>query len=180
MPSAIAVPIRQKIVDQRQQGDTIAKIAASLDLSYWSVRTIVRRYRDQGDAGIVPNYQNCGASTPRHSQHVYRASLWLKRRHPNWGAGLILVMLKERWPTQTMPSERTVQRWFKQQGLSRSVPRRLAPRKREGARFVHEVWQLDATSHQRLADGSGVSWLSLVEEVSGAHLFSQVFPPLCF
>lgn len=180
MPSAIAVPIRKKIIEYRQQGETIAHIADTLKQSYWSVRNLVRRYRDHGLSGLTPNYKNCGASTTRHSQRVYRGALWLKRHHPDWGAGLILVLLKERWPTSKMPTERTLQRWFKAKGLTRQANRRLPSEKREPARFVHEVWQLDATSHQGLEDGSPASWMTLVEEVSGAHLCSQVFPPLCF
>jgi len=179
MPSAITVPIRERIIERRQQGETIAKIADTLGLSYWSVRTLVRRYRDRGSSGLVPDYDKCGRTHIRSSQKVYRSALWLKRRHPNWGAGLILVLLKERWKTVKMPSERTLQRWFKRNGMGNKPKSRLPTGQRESARFVHEVWQLDATSHQRLADGSVASWITLVEEVSGAHLFSQVFPPVC-
>ncbi|MBE9063249.1 helix-turn-helix domain-containing protein [cf. Phormidesmis sp. LEGE 11477] len=178
MPSAIAVPIRENIIERREQGETIAKIADALGLSYWSVRTLVRRHRDYGTDGIAPDYANCGNSSIHSSQKVYRSALWLKRHHPSWGAGLILVLLKERWHTLKMPSERTLQRWFKREGIANPPKRCLPTAKRDPARFVHEVWQLDATSHQRLADGSPASWITLVEEVSGAHLFSQAFSPL--
>jgi hypothetical protein len=91
MPCAIAVPIRQQIIEQRQQGASIAQIAQALQRSYWSIRTIVRRYRDQGEAGLVPKYQNCGAKGSRFSQRVQRGALWLKRHHPRWGGVALFV-----------------------------------------------------------------------------------------
>jgi IS30 family transposase len=178
MPCAIAVPIRQQIIEQRQQGASIAQIAQALERSYWSIRTIVRRYRDQGEPGLVPQYQNCGVKGIRFSKRVYRGALWLKRHHPSWGGGVIRVLLQERWSEQAMPSERTLQRWFKQNGLSQQRARGIVSADRTTASTVHQVWQLDATSHQRLADGSGASWITLVDEASGAHLASVAFPPL--
>lgn len=178
MPCAIAVPIRQQIIEQHQHGASIAQIAQTLERSYWSIRTIVRRYRDQGEAGLRPNYQNCGVKGIRFSARVQRGALWLKRHHPSWGGGVIRVLLQERWSEQAIPSERTLQRWFKQYGLSRARARGLASGERNAARAVHQVWQLDGTSHQRLADGSGASWITLVDEASGAHLASVAFPPL--
>jgi transposase len=181
MPCAIAVPIRQQIIEYRHQGMSIAQIATTLGLSYWSVRTIVRRYRDQGASGLKPNYQNCGLRAIHFSQRMYRGALWLKRHHPRWGAGLIRVLLQERWDDSPIPSERTLQRWFQQTGLSPPSGLSGVPSsERTAARWVHEVWQLDGTSHQRLADGTGASWLTLVDEASGAHLASRAFPPLHF
>ena len=180
MPSAIPVPIRQEIIHQHHQGASLAQIAAALSLSYWSVRNIVRRYRQQGEAGLVPNYDNCGGQGPRYDRRLYRGARWLKRHHPTWGAGLIAVLLQRRWVLLCLPSVRTIQRWiapYQQQAPTKTTP---PASHRERASFVHEVWQLDATSHQRLADGSGVSWITVVEEVSGSHLASQCFPPLCF
>jgi transposase len=178
MPCAIAVPIRQQIIEQRQQGASIAQIAQDLQRSYWSIRTIVRRYRDQGEAGLIPQYQNCGVKGIHFSKRVYRGALWLKRHHPSWGAGFIRVLLQERWSEQAMPSERTLQRWFKQNGLSQQRARGIVSAARTAASAVHQVWQLDGTSHQRLADGSGASWITIVDEASGAHLASVAFPPL--
>lgn len=179
MPCAIAVPIRQQIIEHRQQGASIAEVAKALGLSYWSVRRIVRRYRDQGECALVPNYQNCGVREIHFSRGVYRGALWLKRHHRGWGAGLIRVLLQERWGPGSVPSERTMQRWFKGAGLSSGAVASGVPSAQRSAECsVHEVWQLDGTSHQRLADGSGASWLTLVDEASGAHLASQAFPPL--
>jgi hypothetical protein len=178
MPSAIALPIRQQMIERRRRGATIAAIAAEFAISYWSVRTIIRRYRDRGASGLRPDYHRCGAKGCRYQRRVYRGALWLKRHHPSWGAGFIRVLLQQRWSDMQLPSERTLQRWFKAHRPP-SLPTPETPTaKRQSAADVHQVWQLDATSHQRLADGSGASWVTLVDEASGAHLDSVAFPPL--
>ena len=44
----------------------------------------------------------------------------------------------------------------------------------------HQVWQMDATEQIPLRSGQRVSWLRLVDEASGAALFSQVFAQGCW
>ncbi|MBD2030946.1 hypothetical protein H6F55_13205 [Phormidium sp. FACHB-322] len=177
MTSVIPVPLRREIVRRHEAGETLSGIAQQLKLSVWGVRKIWRQYRDKGEAGLAIRYQYSGRSGPRGERLIYRAAVWLKRRHPRWGAGLIRVLLAERYPQAVIPHQRTLQRWFRQQRLS-VPPMRHPPVERHRAERVHEVWQLDVTSHQRLADGTPVSWLSLIDEHSGAVLESRAFPPI--
>lgn len=173
----IPVPMRREIVERHQRGEPLSKIAAALQLSFWGVRQIWRQYRASGDAGLTIHYDQSGCRGPRSERLIYRAAVWLKRRHPGWGAGLIWVLLRERYPTVPLPHRRTLQRWFRQQQLS--VPRMAHPPvERHRAASVHQTWQLDATSHQRLADGTPASWISVIDEYSGALLESRAFPPV--
>jgi transposase len=48
MPSAIAVPIRQQMVELREQGKSYREIAQQLGQSEHSVRQICRRWRTGG------------------------------------------------------------------------------------------------------------------------------------
>jgi transposase len=176
MPRAIAVPIRQQIVERHQQGVTLAAVAGELGLSVWTVRQLWRRARQRGTGDLAPDYGHCGRRGPRALPRVYRAAGWLRRRHPTWGAGLIRVVLQERWPDRAVPSERTLQRWFHHRGLSPRRRHRL-PQPRGRGHQPHAVWQLDATEHVRLANGTEVSWLAIVDEATGAHLAAVVFPP---
>ncbi|MBL1178887.1 helix-turn-helix domain-containing protein [Pantanalinema sp. GBBB05] len=180
MPTAIERPIRQLIVERHEQGTTLNEIATTLRLSYWSVRRIWRQYRQHGQAGLETRYARCGHHGVRSERQIYRAAIWLKRRHPGWGAGLIRVILAQRYSPNRLPHERTLQRWFVQAGVQRSRLRHHRYRSGEQARAqsVHQVWQLDATSHMHLADGSDASWLSVTDEYSGALLDSIVFPPV--
>lgn len=177
MPSAIAMPIRQEIVRLRQQGQRYGAIGTALNLSPHSVRQIWRRFQQHGEAGLAPNYERCGHHGVKSEQLIWRAAVYLKRRHPAWGGGIIRVHLQQRWQAFHIPSERTLQRWFRAAGVGTPLmPKRPSPQVR--ATQVHECWQVDAVSHQTLADGTQVSWLSATDEVSGALLEGSVFP-LC-
>lgn len=179
MTRVIPVPIRREIVTRHQQGEPLKAIAQSLQLSYWGVRKIWRQHRREPTHGLSIGYANSGRRGHRCSHKLYRCAIWLKRRHPSWGASFILVILKERYESESLPHPRTLQRWFQAQHLS--IPKTHHPvTERVRAQSVHQTWQLDATSHQRLADGTPASWISLVDEHSGALLESRAFPPVHF
>lgn len=177
MAKAIPVPIRHEIIERHQHGETIAEIADALSLSFWGVRQIWRQYRNEGDAGLALHRERSDRYAPRCARVIYRSALWLKRHHRSWGAGLIRVILQQRHPDVPLPHPRTLQRWFRAHQLNPVRVQRpsVVP---ERAVQVHQVWQLDATSHIRLADGSPASWISLIDEYSGALLQSEAFPPL--
>jgi hypothetical protein len=176
MPSAIAVPIRQQMVELRMQGNSYRQIAQQLGQSRHSVRQICRRWRRQGIAGLAPSYERCGHHQIKFERLVWRGAIYLKRRHPSWGGGMIRVQLQQRWSQLDIPSERTLQRWFRAAGVATSPCHRPPKHPRERATGVHQCWQVDAVSHQSLSDGSQASWLSATDEASGALLEGSVFP----
>lgn len=178
MPSAIAMPIRQRIVELYTQGKSYQQIGEQLGQSPHSVRQIWRRWRRGGMAGLAPSYERCGHRQIQSERLVWRGAIYLKRLHPNWGGGIIRVQLQQRFQQLSIPSERTLQRWFRAAGVATSGVQRPAVPRRERAQHAHECWQVDAVSHQTLADGSQVSWVSATDEASGAVLEGSVFP-LC-
>jgi hypothetical protein len=100
----------------------------------------------------------------------------LRRAHPTWGAPLIRVFLGRDFPADTLPTARTLQRWFGQHGLA-PAPKGRRPRPNpHRARAPHDVWQMDASEQVRLGNGQRVSWLRLADEHTGAVLTTQVFP----
>lgn len=175
MPSAIAIPIRQEIVRLRQQGQGYEQIGEALGQSPHSVRQIWRRFQQYGTQGLAPSYERCGHRGVKSEPLIWRAAVYLKRRHSEWGGGIIRVHLQQRYPDRVIPSERTLQRWFRLAGVG-TQPLRRSTQRRERATQVHECWQVDAVSHQTLADGTQASWLSAVDEASGALIESSVFP----
>ena len=177
MPQALPVALRQTIVERHLDGASLPAIARDLDLSPWTVRTLWRRYRDRGDAGLGPAYAACGRPGPRHPDAVYQTALALRQAHPGWGAGLIRTELAACFPGQRLPHEATIRRWLRDAGLSRP-PRAPRPPDPPRAGVPHARWQLDATEQIALADGSKVSWLAASDEASGAMLGAVVFP-LC-
>jgi transposase len=177
MPRALPVSIRQTIVARHQQGESLAAIATALGLSRWTVRAIWRQYRRGGSPGLSPAYPHCGPPQPTSPRPLYLAALVLKRRHPRWGADLICLLLARRWENLAVPTPRTLQHWWRRAGLQHTRARRV-PAPPIATSAPHAGWQLDATARLRLADGSGVSWLTVVDEATGAYLAAVVFPPL--
>jgi Helix-turn-helix domain len=175
MPQALPVALRQAIVERHQAGLSLPAIAQELGLSPWTVRTIWRRYRDGGEAGLVPDYAACGRPGPRQPAGLYDAALALRRAHPGWGSGLIRVELATVFPDQPLPHDATIRRWCREAGLARP---RASPRPPDPprARQPHARWQLDATEQIALADGTRVSWLAASDEASGGLLGAVVFP----
>ena len=144
MPRPLPVPLRQAIWQRYQDGQDGPTIAAALGLAPRTVRKLIRRFRQQGKAAVMPSSDRCGAATPKRPESIVQAAVGLRREHPTWGAGLIRVMLRRRLPHDPFPAERTLQRWFlrararPRAGGSaahpRSSTRRAAPRGRAEGR----------------------------------------------
>ena len=122
MGQAIPLSDRHKIVDQHQGGQSLMSISVELGYSYSGVRLIWRRYRQHGKAGLANSYANCGGTGARFSTLIVRAACWLKRLNPECGAPIIRHRLRLRYPTESIPSIRTLQNWFR--------TRQLQPKKR--------------------------------------------------
>lgn len=174
MPVATALSIRREIVQRHQGGEKYKTIANELRLSYGTVRNVWRQFKQQGH--VNPAYERCRHTAIRKRQALYEQGIALKRAHPGWGAGLIRVELAEQFETSELPSERTLQRWFRRAGLSGTIPERRARTKVQRGQHPHEVWALDAKEEIKLADGSYVSWLTITDEASGAILTAALFP----
>lgn len=174
MPAALSMSERREIVSMREQGHSLQAIAEELGRNYETVRRIYHRYKQSGQ--LEANYEQCRHQIIRSREAVYQCAIQLKQAHPKWGAGLIWVELAEEFDEVDLPSERTLQRWFKRGGVQSPPPERapkpFAPR----GKRAHEVWAMDAKEQVELADGSFVSWLTVTDEGSGAILGAFLFP----
>lgn len=175
MPRAISLVQREDIVRRHQAGETVQAIATALQLSRWTVRHVWRRYRRLGPAGL-PACRPGRVRGSRFARRIKRGTVFLKRLHPRWGAGLIRVLVGLRWPQEQLPTVRSLQRWFRQAGLPGRT-RRTPPAPRVWSSRAHGCWQMDAKERIRLADGRQVSWVGVTDEYSGAWLGATVFPP---
>lgn len=175
MPAAHPIPIRKEIVDRRSRGETFRHIAREMRLSYDSVRAIWRHWERHGK--LAPNYDACRQTGPRKPRAVVERALQMKREHRRWGAGLIRLLLSDEVEAHELPSERTLQRWFRQAGVGRApATQHRTPYVKRG-QDVHDVWAVDAKEKITLADGSQASWMTISDEASGAILHVEAFPP---
>ena len=175
MGQATHLPIRQRMVELRSKGMLLREISKELDVSYWTVRGILRRHSKFGDQGLIPDYNRCGSKGfTRSNKSIKRASCWLKRLHPDWGAPFIHMKLSQRYTQTKIPGIRQMQRWFRHKGLNEPL-QRLNESKVQRAQRVHEYWQVDAKERFELANGKKCSYLSVVDEKSGGALGAVLF-----
>jgi transposase len=174
MPAALSMRERRKIIERREQGHSFREIAEELKRNYETVRKLYHRYLQRGQ--LEPAYNKCSHHGVHKNEAVYQRAIQLKQAHPKWGAGLIWVELAEEFAEVELPSERTLQRWFRRGGAQNPAPERN-PRPFAGrGKGAHEVWAMDAKEQVELGDGTFVSWLSVTDEGSGAILGAFLFP----
>ena len=169
---------RKKIVDQKLAGQTLKAISEQMNLPFSTVRRIWRRYRDRGPKGLAADYTSCGQHFDLSNDLVYRSACYLKFLHPMWGAPLIRILLEKRYTCRglSIPSSRSLQRWFKQKGYNK--PRSKAPKEPAiKASAVLQVWQIDAKEHVQIASGQRICWLTVTDEHSCGLLGARAFPP---
>ncbi|MBV8317731.1 MAG: helix-turn-helix domain-containing protein [Planctomycetaceae bacterium] len=175
MPRPLPLPIREMMFRLWQQGHQAPQIAAALGLSRATAYRLLQRFRREGSEGIPPGYRHPAADAP--PPDGVRAALELRRAHPTWGAALIRVQLLEDDPQRSVPSERTLQRWFARADLT-PAPAGRRPRARTlRATAPHETWQMDAKDHIKLKSNEEVSWIRMIDECSSGVLHTTIFPP---
>ena len=178
MPHPIPVPVRQLIVQRAAQGQNAGVIARSLGLVSRTVRQMLQRLRVQGPNALTTSYPSRPYQHPPQFRALIEEALQLRRAHPTWGAGLVCVLLRRHCPADVIPTERTLQRWFRRAGL---IPapngRRSGLSSYQRAPQPHDVWQMDAADQVALRNGRQVCWLRIADECSGAVLQTTVFPP---
>ena len=165
--------LRQRIWHLAQQGLSAAACAASLGLPVRTVQRLRARFR-QADRPTPPDYGRCGRPAPVPFAALRAHTLACRQAHPRWGAGRLRVALRERFPHQRLPHPSTLRRWCARAHLS-PRPARRAPPPAPRATRPHQTGQRDAAEQKSLRSGQKVCWLRLVDEASGAALFSRVF-----
>lgn len=177
MPQPTPVPVRQAIYKQWQQDRSVYEIAQSVNVSERTVRHLLQRFREHGEAGIAPSYAKQGRRLTPERQKIREQAEHLRREHPTWGSTVIQIKLRKSQESGDLPAPRTISRWLAQSGLGPAPRGRRSRDNSSRASQPHETWQMDASEEIRLADGSKASWLRIVDEYTGAVLMTRVFSP---
>ncbi|WP_461091587.1 COG3415 family protein [Spirosoma gilvum] len=167
MGRATEMGLRDQLIALKQQGATLVQIAQQLNLPVGTVRKLSANYHQHQHLGVA--YAYCGPKQPTSEALMLRASLWLKKHHPRWGAPLIHLKLTQRYGQQRTPSIRTLQRWSVTHQLTKP-PNQLQQTRIGTAKAVHNIWQVDAKENLTLPDGSVGCYLTITDEHSGAGL----------
>lgn len=119
MASATPITVRKEIFELISKGVSLSEISKQLNLSYAAVRSLNRRFRTMGEAGLSPSYALCGSSPKLFEDGVYTSCI-AYRNQRDWGAMRILVELRRDYPNVDLPSERTINRWLEGEKIKRT------------------------------------------------------------
>src|SRR4051794_33886990 len=183
MGGALPMHLRSLIIEQlTKAGCSMIAVSKEHGLSYSTVRKLRKRYQEEGINGLKPHYERCGPQQPKSEALIYRCALWLKRHHTNWGAGVILVLLHDHYPQIHLPTERSLQYWFKARHLypPKGLITTAASDAELAAAAVYDTWQIDAKEKLHLGSKGEqkACYLSVVDVKSGSLLKAVVFPLL--
>jgi len=175
---ALAIHIREQIIEEKESGKTLISISQDKNLSYETVKRIWRLYKKEGIEGLKPKYSNCGPKQPKFYK-MYRISVFLKRKyseHSEWGAPFIRCILSKRFPDEDIPTDRTMQNWFKKHGLNKPrTSRPVVTKEEKRVDKVHDCWQIDAKENLVLEEEGKASYLTTVDVKSGIALEAPIF-----
>ena len=176
MGQSTPLSLRQSVIKLRFDGLSLIAISEQTGVPHSTVRRLCRRQAQLGDEwALTPNYSGCGKIGADSHDWCYRASLWLRRLHPQWGAPLIRLKLAQKYPHRVLASERTIQYWIKASVLPKTRNKVLKEPK-IWANLPHDIWQTDGKEQQKLLDGRPFCWLTMTDERSGGVIDTPVFP----
>lgn len=177
MPEATPMAIRQGIVQRYKQGEKISSLATCYKISRATIHRLIKREDQEGQKGLMTKYVNCGKKGPDENDFIYRSVRCMKNWHPGWGAEKIRAEILRIRPALIVPHYRTLNRWFhKNNQIAIKIKSKLPEQKSRQAKFLHEVWQIDAKEQIPVANGTMVCWLNITDEFSGTVVDPVVFP----
>ncbi len=171
---------RVALIERHLAGESLDQIAATMHVSFYTVRTYWRRYRDAGWDAIRPVRLGPPPTGPLGRAHprVTYGLLRLKRQHRGWGVDKLRLELTRR-PSLAglaIPRRSALAAYLAQFGARLRVLRRR-PTHHPAAPALppttqpHQRWQMDFTGTMVVAGGVGaVAPFMVCDTASGAPL----------
>ncbi|MFI7543055.1 IS481 family transposase [Actinoplanes sp. NPDC049599] len=171
------------IVEQRYQavmavlaGDPVVEIAAKVGVSRQSVHAWLRRYAEEGLAGLQDRSHRPESCAHQASPEVEALVCELRRHHPKWGSRRIAFELGRHGCPGEVPSRMTVYRILIRHGLMTPARRRRG--RKDYVRWERdrpmELWQMDIVGGIFLADGTEVKVVTGVDDHSRYCVIASV------
>jgi transposase len=160
---------RQRVVELRgvERGEqSLVQAAVRLGLSYRQAKRVWRRYREQGDAGLVHRSRG-RPSNRRQPETVRQRCVELYREQlEGFGPTLAAELLAQRWDVGV--DHETLRRWLLAEKLwcirrRRPRHRRWRPRKERFGEMV----QLDGSEHDWFGAGERHCLLAMIDDATG-------------
>lgn len=168
------------IVSVVVEGRSKSEVARDYKISRYWVQQLIKRYELEGEAAFVPRsrrpHSNSRSLSLDLEDQIVRLRKELSKKGLDAGAETIRTHL-ERAGVDRLPSVSTIWRVLTRRGFVTPQPRKRP--KGAGKRFQaeqpNERWQAD-TTHWRLADGTGVEILNIIDDHSRLDLLSKARP----
>src|SRR5256712_10179856 len=161
-----------------REGRPISELARSHGVHRSWLYKLLRRYRREGEAGLVPRsrrpHRSPAAIPLAVADEIVRVRTTLLGEGVDAGALTIQWHLARR--PGPVPSASSIIRLLRRRGLVTPQPRKR-PRsslRRFAAALPNELWQTDAT-HWALADGSAVEILNVIDDHSRVLVAASAF-----
>lgn len=129
MGKAIPYDYRLKIVEQIKSGASYDALSQEMGYSKSGIKKIWYAFKKEGEASLKNKYINCG----RNSDYSGTVRSAVKELRDNGqGGSYIRSKLLQKYPQLTIPSERTLQRWWVKEGSNSKKGRPEAVEKKSG------------------------------------------------
>ena len=154
----------------------MSALCRRLDISRPTGYKWLRRYREEGAAGLEERSRCPNRSPNRTSEPVVKAVCEVRKRHPSWGGRKIRARLQAEadqeetslpFGPEEVPAASTCQMILKRNGLIDSdSDQRHAPFERFEKEAPNQLWQMDFKGHCPLVDGTRCHALTIVDDHS--------------
>lgn len=165
------------VMEVLSAGAQVTEVAERYGVSRKSVHAWIRRYRDEGLAGLEDRSHRPRAHPWQLDGEIEARVCELRREHPRWGPRRLAFEL-ERAGVVPVPSLSTIYRVLKRHDLTTGTSRK---RRREDYRRWErgepmQLWQMDIMGSVMLADGSECKLISGIDDHSRFCVIAAVVP----
>jgi transposase InsO family protein len=163
------------VLEVLNDGATVTDVARRYGVGRQAVHSWLRRYATEGLAGLVDRSARPDTCPHQMPPAVEARVLEMRRFHPGWGPRTISNRLM-REGVEPLPGRSSIYRALVRHHLIDPAKRRRRPsdyKRWERARPM-ELWQMDITGGVHLADGSGASIVTGIDDHSRFCVCAQV------
>ena len=126
---------------------TISSLCNRFNISRTTGHKLIRRFSEEGEHCLIDKSKAPLHSPQRTSEKMEQAIVNLRKKHPNWGARKLKVLVQKRFSKQNIPSETTINAILKRNNLVHSKRRRNPKEDKLFPKFdpsaPNEIWSAD-------------------------------------
>ncbi len=158
--------VEMKLIERKRE--TITQAAKRLGISYRHCRRLYKRYRKEGDKGVIHRMRGKRSNRCLSAELKEKVIVLYRQEYAGFGPTFVAEKLGEkRWEV----SHDTIRRWLTQAGLWERQ-RKRSPHRQWRTRKEHfgELVQMDGSFHNWLGTGVFYCLMNMVDDATGKTL----------